>query len=125
MRGLFITFGFGAVFFLIIARVYLGEAGDNLGFADIMYLFSDLPFDIGEEWIKISEVLSGFRTAGEAILDFSANPIEAIKAIFNLLVMPVRLLQTLVRVVVAVVVDFTTIVRRFFAFFFGLSSVTP
>lgn len=125
MRGLFITFGFGAVFFLIIARVYLGEAGDNLGFADIMYLFSDLPFDIGEEWTKISEVLSGFRTAGEAILDFSANPIEAIKAIFNLLVMPVRLLQTLVRVVVAVVVDFTTIVRRFFAFFFGLSSVTP
>lgn len=125
MRGLFITFAFGAVFFLIIARVYLGEAGANLGFADVMYLFSDLPFDIADEWSKISEILSGFRTAGEAILDFGANPFEAVKAIFNLLVMPIRLLQTFVRVVVAVIVDFMTIVRRFFAFFFGLSSITP
>lgn len=129
MKHLLFFFGFGAALFLIVARAYTGPFGDNLGIADLMYCFTDLPFDIGEEWSNwLSFVQSGTDLLSAVVGSFkSSNNILTIlknffTSIYNLITFPFNFLQGIVSFLVKVFVDFLTIFSRFAWFFFGLSS---
>lgn len=131
MKGLFISFAFFAVMVLICARAYTGAVGDNLNFGDFLYCFSDLPFDVADDWAGFARVIEEARELVSALGNFnwgSGNIFERIAAFVELIA---RLLTTPIKFVVAVVefvlhfaINFQTLCQRLFSFFFGFKPTT-
>lgn len=126
MKGLFISFGFLIACILIVARAYTGEFGNNLTFGDFLYCFSNLPFDVAEDWADFARIIQEarefFQLATQGLWygdDFIDRIGNFFSGIAGLIVTPFKFVQSVITLLFHILVDFQVLVQRLFFFFFG------
>lgn len=126
MKGLFISFGFVIALILIVARAYTGEVGNNLNFGDFLYCFSNLPFDVADDWADFARIIQEarefFQLATQGLWygdDFIDKLGNFFSGIAGLIVTPFKFVQAVITLLFHILVDFQVLVQRLFFFFFG------